>query len=277
MIIYIYGGICMKKGMKVLLIVLCLIFAGVFAFSGYKLLSKWHEYKVAEKTYDSISSQYVSTQSNDGKETEENTPEEQQAPEKEIDPEHSPITVDFNALKAQCGDIQAWIYLPDTVINYPVVQCDDNMYYLHRLIDGNYNSSGSLFIECLCPKNFQADNTIIYGHHMNDGSMFARLVYYNTQEFYEQHPNFYINTLEGKNYRCEIFAGYVTSSTSDTYQISFSSDQAFSDYINSMKSQSLFKSQVEVQPGDKIVTLSTCTYDYDDARFVVQAKLVEIH
>lgn len=263
----------MKKGVKILFIILCVIFICIFLFSGYKLYSKWAEYKKAENTYDSISSQYVTAPSSAPEDQTENT---ENIPMDELDPEISPINVDFASLKSQCADVQAWIYLPETVINYPVVQCDDNMYYLHRLINGDYNSSGSLFIECLCAKNFQADNTIIYGHHMNDGSMFAKLVYYNTQEFFDSHPYFYINTPD-KNYRCEIFSGYVTNSTSDTYQISFSGDQAFKDYISAMKGHSLFKSDVEVAPGDKIVTLSTCTYDYDDARFVVQAKLVPIH
>ena len=264
----------MKKGMKVLLIVLCLIFAGVFAFSGYKLLSKWHEYKVAEKTYDSISSQYVSTQSNDGKETEENTPEEQQAPEKEIDPEHSPITVDFNALKAQCGDIQAWIYLPDTVINYPVVQCDDNMYYLHRLIDGNYNSSGSLFIECLCPKNFQADNTIIYGHHMKSGAMFGNLDRYKSQDYYDEHPVMYLLT-QKQNYRLDIAAGFVTDAEADLYRVK--TDEADKQaFIDEALEHSDFVSGVELSADDRLVVLSTCDYTAYNSRFVVIAKLVPI-
>ena len=259
----------MKKPVKILFIVLCVIFIGVFIYSGYTLISKMHEYKVAENTYDSLSNQYVSTSP---KPSAEVTVES----EEELDPEVSPISVDFDSLKEQCEDIVGWIYCPDTVINYPVVQCDDNFYYLHRLINGNYNSSGTIFVECLCPKNFAADNTIIYGHHMNDGTMFAKLVDYSYQSFYDEHPVFYLSTPE-KNYRVELFAGYVTEATSDTYQISFASDEDYQTYLNAMINQSKFKSDVDVKPGDKILTMSTCTYDYDDARFVVQGKLVPIH
>ena len=261
----------MKKSVKILLIALCVIFVGIFIYSGYTLISKMHEYKVAENTYDSLSNQYVSTSPKPTSEIEEETDDEEY-----IDPEVSPISVDFDSLQEQCSDIVGWIYSPDTVINYPITQCDDNMYYLHRLINGNYNSSGTLFIECLCPKGFAADNTIIYGHHMNDGSMFASLVNYAQQSYYEAHPVMYISTPD-KNYRLDIFAGYVTEATSDTYQINFENDEDYQEYLNLMKDQSKFSAEVNVSPDDKIVTLSTCTYDYDDARFVVQAKLTRIH
>ena len=261
----------MKKPVKILFIVLCVIFIGVFIFSGYTLVSKLHEYKVAENTYDSLSSQYVS--SSPKPTTDVN---EQVEAGEELDPEVCPIEVDFEALKSQCEDIVGWIYCPDTVINYPVVQCDDNFYYLHRLINGNYNSSGSIFVECLCPKNFAAENTIIYGHHMNDGTMFASLVNYTYQDYYDQHPVLYLITPE-RNYRVEIFSGYVTEATSDTYRISFEDEDDYQIYLNTVKDQSKFKSDVEVTSSSKILTMSTCTYDYDDARFVVQGKLVPIH
>ena len=259
----------MKKPVKILFIVLCVIFIGVFIYSGYTLISKLHEYKVAEDTYDSLSNQYVSS-------SPKPTVSMDADKEEILDPEVCPIEVDFDALKTQCEDIVGWIYCPDTVINYPIVQCDDNFYYLHRLINGNYNSSGSIFVECLCPKNFAAENTIIYGHHMNDGTMFAKLVEYTYQEYYDKHPTFYLLT-PTRNYRVELFAGYVTEATSDTYQISFEDEDDYQIYLNSMIGQSKFKSNVEVSPKDRILTMSTCTYDYDDARFVVQGRLVPIH
>jgi sortase B len=87
---------------------------------------------------------------------------------------------------------------------------------------------------------------------------------------------FYLNTPD-MNYRVELFAGYVTDMNSDTYSISFASAEDNQKWLDSVTSQSAFESAVAVKPGDKILTLSTCTYEYDDARFVVLGKMIPIH
>ena len=111
---------------------------------------------------------------------------------------------------------------------------------------------------------------------MNDGKMLAHLVDYTHQNYYDEHPIMYLNTPE-MNYRIELFAGYVTSMDSDTYKLSFTSDAENQQWLDSVISQSRFQSNVDVKITDKILTLSTCTYDYDDARFVVLGKMVPIH
>lgn len=261
----------MKKGTKVLFVILCLVFVGVFIFAGYKLFSTLHEYKVASDTYSDLSSQYVKS----GKEKKEEKKEEEEIV---LDPEVCPIEVDFDALREQCPDIVGWIYCPDTVINYPIVQYDDNAYYLHRLINGSYNSSGTLFLDCLNIPTWGCNNNIVYGHHMNDGTMFAKLVDYSKQEYYDAHPKMYILTPK-YNYRLELFTGYVTKLDSDTYAITFKDEEANQQWLDACKAESKFVplADYDVKVGDTICTLSTCTYDYDDARFVVQGKLVPIH
>lgn len=261
----------MNKTVRVLIILLLIICIGVFIFAGYKLLSKHFEYKEAENFYNDLSNQFTSK--TDKTETPVSTPA---SDEVILDDEVSPITTDWDSLLKQYPDIVGWIYLPDTVLNYPVAQYDDNSYYLNRQLNGSYNSSGTLFVEVLNQKDFSDPNTIIYGHHMNDGSMFTKLIDYSYQSFYDEHPVMYLNTPK-YNYRIEVFAGYVTKADSDTYRISFVDDDDFNKWVAEVKAQSKFECDVEVNPGDKIVTMSTCTYEYDDARFVLQGKLVPIH
>ncbi len=281
------GGFVMKKPVRILFTILCIIFIGVFGYSAYKI-------------YDTVLAPGGYYQSNKNAKEVQNTyvkpaaatavpvapsaapvaESQQAAPAAEdeivLDPEISPIEVDFDALRQRNGDVVAWLYCPDTVINYAVVQTDDNMFYLHKDIDGNYSSYGTLFVECLCQKGFNNTNNIIYGHHMNDGKMFAKLVNYAKQDYYNQHPVFYLNTPD-MNYRVELFSGYITDMNSHTYDISFATAEENQEWLDSIISQSAFASSVEVRPGDKILTLSTCTYEYDDARFVVHGKMIPIH
>ena len=263
----------MKKPIKVLFVILCIVFIGIFLYSGYKIYETVLApggYYTSNKNNKEYQSSYVRPKASA-------TPAQQSGePEIVLDPETSPIDVDFTSLSQRCEDIVGWLYCPDTVINLPVVRYDDNMFYLHKDIDGNYSSYGTLFVECLCHGDFSDNNTIVYGHHMNDGKMFAKLVEYNYQSYYDEHPLFYLNTPE-YNYRIELFAGFVTKMDSDVYAINFDSPQANQEWLDSVRAQSTFQSDVEVIPGDKLITMSTCTYEYDDARYVLIGKMVAIH
>mgnify|MGYP002869223538 CR=1 FL=1 len=278
----------MKKPVRILFTILCIIFIGVFFYSGYKIYETVFSpggYVESNKNAQEIQNTYVkpaastlapsAVAANTEAETE---PAATPAGTEEVvlDDEVSPIEVDFASLKARNPDVVGWLYCPDTPINYVVVQTDDNMFYLHKDIDGNYSSYGTLFVECLNQKGFTDTNNIIYGHHMNDGKMFAKLVNYAKQDYYNQHPVFYLNTPD-MNYRIELFSGYVTDMNSDTYDISFVTADDNQAWLDSVIAQSAFESAVAVKPGDKILTLSTCTYEYDDARFVVLGKMVPIH
>ena len=255
-----------NKALRIVLILLCVVFFCIFSFSGYKLFSTLHEYKVAEKTYNKISSNFVSPKKDDPK------PEDHK---NEIT-ESSPIEVDFPALREQGPDVVGWIYSEDTVINYPVVQAEDNFYYLHRFIDGVYNASGSLFLDCTCNGDFTGRNTVLYGHNMNDGSMFHSLLEYKNQDYYNEHPVMYLNT-PTQNYKIEIFSAYVTDHESETYKMFFDSDEDFSRHLDDWRVQSLVSTNVALSTEDRVITLSTCTYDYYNARFVVQGKLTPVN
>ncbi|MBQ9720256.1 MAG: class B sortase [Oscillospiraceae bacterium] len=270
----------MKKSVKVLLFLLCAVFVGVFLFSGYKLYSIVHGYKTAERQYDSLTDRYVAAASPTPTAAAQPFPA-QTAPEATPEPERSPIQVDFNELRNESADVVGWIYSEGTQINYPIAQslldnhATAEYYYLYRDIHGNYSGNGTPFLDSYCAADFNNYNSIVYGHHMKDGSMFASLDYYRTAGYYEQHPVMYLNT-PGQNYRIDIFAGYVTDADSNTYTIFFPDDNSFLLYCQDMKAQSDFPSNVAFQAGDRIITLSTCSYEWNDARYVIQGKLVPI-
>ena len=266
----------MKKSVKVLLILVCMIFIGVFAFSGYKLYTIVHDYKVSEKMYNGLSGQYVSATGGTGSTGRKTTAPGQTESGEPGEAETSPITVDFETLLGECEDVRGWIYSEGTVINYPVVKGEDNIFYLHRFIDGEYNPGGTPFIEYLCNGDFSGKNTVVYGHHMNDGSMFASLSEYRKEGYYDEHPVMYLNT-PSQNYRVDVFAGYVTDADSDTYTIGFQSEESYEEFLEKMQSQSDFKTGVKLSTEDKIITLSTCSYEFYDARYVIQGKLVPIN
>jgi len=260
----------MNRSLKLALTALALVLVSIFLFSAYKLYDIINGYKTAEASYNDMSNNYVS----------ELTP----SPVPESAPEHavpesvveaSPINVDFPSLLASCQDIVGWIYSPDTVINYPVVISTDNAYYLHRLTNGSSNSNGSIFVDYRCARDFSDKNTIIYGHHMNDGSMFASLVNYKNQAYYDAHPVMYLNTPNG-NYKVEVFSAYVTSHTGSAYTMAFADEDTFVAFAAKMKTFSEVNTDVSVGYGDRIICLSTCTYEYNEARFVVFGKLVPI-
>lgn len=283
----------MKSSTRVLLILLLILLLGVFIFCGIQLYGIYKDYYDGRKANNSFAELAVSMNpdyhetvvefpmttlvpvNGDSQDPTSHRPTSE--PDRPDTPgERSPITVDFPALFEINEDIKAWLYSPDTIINYAVVQGDDNSYYLHRLADKSYNPGGSLFIDYRCADDFSGKNTIIYGHHMGDGSMLASIVEYRNQEYYDAHPVMYLNTPEG-NYRLDIVTGFITYFDSRAYLYDFESRTEFDEWFALMRSYSDFVSEVEVGSDDRLVTLSTCTYEYDNARYVLMAKLVPIN
>ncbi|MDO4984005.1 MAG: class B sortase [Eubacteriales bacterium] len=261
----------MKKGLKVLLVIVLILCIGAFVFSGLKLLKIQKEYKEAREYYDQLSDTYVSVAATPAPDENADKVEVTETEDKEV----CPITVDFNNLLATNKDVCAWLYSGDTPINYVVVQGEDNNNYLHHKLDGTYNASGTLFIDCECGPNFSGANTIIYGHNMKDGSMFASLHNYVDQSYYDAHPVLYIST-PACDYKLEVFSCFTCDYDADTYTLSFASEEDYSAFLTKMASQSNVKTNVEVSSEERVVTLSTCTYEYDNARYVVMAKLVPL-
>lgn len=267
----------MKKSLKIFLIAVCSVFFVVFLVSGYKVYSIMHEYKVAENMYNDLNNQFVTTPP-------PTTPKPQTAHIGELEKEEekkpeSPINVDFDLLLQQWPDVKGWLYSEGTVINYPIAQDPndvENEKYLYYFLDGTYNGSGTLFIDYRCAGDFSDELTIIYGHHMNDGSMLASITKYADQEYYNEHPCMYLNT-PGQNYRLDIFSAFITDADGSTYNYNgFNSKDSYESYLDGVTRWSYIDTGVEVTGDDRIVIFSTCTYEYENARFVVLAKLVPL-
>ena len=256
-----------------LLVVLCGVFLGVFIFAAYQLYHTFHGYHQAEKEYENLAAQYVSTAPEVQTQPAEPTPTPEVTPEATPAVVSGPIQVDFAALKAQNDEVVGWIYSPNTVISYPVVKGVDNDFYLYHTFDGTPNASGSIFMDAVCDTDLSQSNTILYGHHMNNGSMFASIADYKQAGYLEAHPVLYYYTPD-RTYLLEVFCMFVTGPDSDVYTFNFTSPEEFERYLESWRSRSNFDTDVEVTGEDHIMTLSTCTYEYEDARYVVMCKIV---
>lgn len=215
-------------------------------------------------------------------------PEQTEAPEEDNtetepageDPSVVLPAVDFEALRETGPDIIGWLTLPDTAMNYPVTQTDDNEYYLHHLYDGTYNKTGCLFADYENQEDFSDRNTIIYGHNMRDGSMFATLNEYDEQSYFDGHPQMYLVT-PGGGYVVEIFTAFVakpSESGSDTspWRLNWKDDGAYTTWLSEMAGRSVIETDVTVTSSDKVLTLSTCTPG-GASRFIVMGKLAAVN
>lgn len=239
-----------------------IILSGVFAYSVYKIYSIQKEYKEGTSTYSDLVNEYVDE---NGQSNNNNTEQESELP----------VKINFDNLLKENGDVIGWIHNEGTVIDYPVVQGKDNTYYLHHLLNGKYNSSGTPFLDKNMSSDFSDKNSIIYAHHMKNGSMFSSITEYKTIDYYNSHKYMYLLTPKD-NYRLEVFSAYITPADSDTYMRGFKENQEFADYIKYISSQSLIKTDVKITIKDKIISLSTCSYEYENARFIVHCKAVKV-
>ena len=236
-----------KRAAKTVLIIFLLL---MIAFCAWKIWSILSDYKKGNDTYEEAAS-FVSI------------PEKEEKPVDEID---RPI-VDFDALREINPDIVGWIYIEDTNINYPIAQGPDNSYYLSRMYNKQWDGCGCIFMDYRNSPDFSDPNSVIYGHYVKNGSMFQNLVGYKAQEFYETHKTAYLLTPD-KNYQIIFFAGYVASLKDDAWKVDFSEEEFEPWYMKAIE-QSIFDSGVVPTPQSKIITLSTCSYEFNDARFVV--------
>ena len=233
-------------------ITVCLI--GIILVSGYKIGKTMWEYQVAKSAYTNISEKTA-----------------------KVDPKQFTGVVDWKALKKVNPDVQGWLYQKGTVINYPVVQGTDNDTYLHTRFDKQWSGGGTLFVDCRMEKDFKGFNSIIYGHHMKDGSMFRSIRGYTKEDgYYDKHKTLELATPHG-NYHLVVFSAFITKATDeDTYKMTYDEAEKQA-YINRAWERSelpITRDSVDVTKNDRLVTLSTCAYDYEEARYIVMCKMV---
>ena len=253
------NGKLMYYGVLVLLML-------VLVFSSVKIISYVAEKKASERNQRELIDQVVTpvTPSEpDNANSTDNTATAGSEPDY--------ITVDFDALQAKYPDVVGWLYCANTGLNYPIVQTaeEGGEYYLYRDIDGSSNKNGTIFLDWRCNSDFTTQNNLLYGHNMKSGRMFAAITKYKDQSFYDAHPYLYLYT-PNQLYRVNLFAGMVTPHDSDVYAYELSSD-----YIKQCISSSTFTSTTGTPTGN-ILTLSTCDYVYDNARYVVMGEMVPI-
>ncbi len=187
------------------------------------------------------------------------------------------IPIDFEALRQENMDIYAWIEIPGTQIKLPIVQnALDDAYYLTHNLAGQESPEGAIYTELLNSKDFSDPNTVIYGHNMKNGSMFAGLHQYEDKAFFEKNNQIVIYTPERKlTYR--IFAAHEAGDEHLLHAYDFSNPAIFDQYIEDVKNMRDMRANIdlatEIKSGDKIITLSTCVKGQDHKRYFVQAVL----
>ena len=167
-----------------------------------------------------------------------------------------------------------WITITNTPINYPLVQHTDNQYYLNHNSVNEPSAYGGIYVDYRNDKGLIDRNTLIYGHNMNNGTMFHELVKYKERDFFEQHPYMYVSNLY-ETFTYEIFSVYVVDADVETVEVTYESDEAFLNYIQSCQARSIWPKSIDLEPTDQIITLVTCSYETDNARTLIQAKLIK--
>lgn len=227
----------------------------VFVFSLYQLVMMLIPYHTGGKEYEKIQDLAISADS-DG----------------------TGFSVDFDALLEINPDTIAWIRFDEpSIINYPVVKSADNNEYLTKTFAENDNKLGAIFMDMRNSSDFSDRNTIIYGHHLNvSPDMFSRLHLYEDEEFCKEHPDFYIYTPDGKVRTYTVFSAGVVNAAADNYDIEFASDEEFEQYIELCRESSNYQVDVDVNAQSQILSLSTCTGDQRDERFLLQGVLTAV-
>ncbi len=212
--------------------------------------------------------------------TEENTKAPNNVPDKTLNTitimEENPI--DFEKVWEQNVDVYAWIQVAGTVIDYPVLQHPtDNTYYLNYNIDGTKGYPGCIYSESYNKKDFSDFNTVLYGHNMKNGSMFAELHHFKDTDFFDKNKEITIYTPD-KKYVYDIFAAYTYDDRHILSSFNFENEKICTDYIeqifNRKELSANFRNQEKITNKSKILTLSTCIKGKDDKRFLVQAVLI---
>ena len=243
-----------KKFIGILCIFAAAVLAAVLVF---KYLSIFYDYENSKELYSDLQNKY----------TEENNADQPTLDALLTGIEHrnkefDPIDVDSEKLQDQNPDYIGWIYVPKTDISYPVVASADNSDYLHADFNRAYSFPGTIFMDCQDTKGILNHHTILYGHNMNNGTMFAQIKSYRDQEFADEHPVFWFITPKYK-LLYQVFS-VCSPSPFDRQQygidgIDYKSNAEFNTAIEQMKKSSVIQSDKEVLDTDYIMSLSTCT------------------
>ncbi|AXI00631.1 SrtB family sortase [Sporosarcina sp. PTS2304] len=245
-----------------------LLYLGIFLYSGYLLVQYLYTYVEAASSLQETQMIYEKAL--------EETSETVVESKAEKKPSYDTIRPQFHKLHAVNEQIVGWISVEGTKVNNPILQSEDNDFYLNRNFNKEKSRAGSVFMDFRNDITDMNQNTVIYGHAMKNDTMFGSLKKFGQQEYADEHSTIYVDTLY-EGYDIEVFAAYET--TIDFYYIEtdFQTKEEYAHYLQEVQSRSLINTPVTVGTEDRIVTLSTCNNSVNskDKRYVVQGKLVK--
>jgi len=199
------------------------------------------------------------------------------APSIPLPEEAAPLaSLDLSALRAVNPDVVGWLYLPGADISQPVLQGADNDYYLKHSWERKWSAGGAVFLDYRCSSALDGFHTIIYGHRMNNGSMFGSLQKYEDPDFWRENPTVYLAT-EDAVYQYDIFAAWEPSVTSPVYGPAPESEAERNDFAALCRDSSQIDTGVAPGGSDRLLTLSTCAEQGHATRWVVQAVLARTY
>lgn len=261
----------MTKKKKLLMVALLGIFIVIFAVCAGILIKDYHIKKVASSSMEELKHTMVKDSPNKViNEANSNNALEVEIPNK---------NVDFASLQAGNKDVYAWIYIPGTEVDYPVLQHEsDDEYYVSHNYDGSEGRPGVIYSEpSVTSRDFTDFNTVLYGHNMKDATMFSTLHRFADREFFDANRYVYIYTPE-KVFIYKIYAAYTYSDIHPLKGIDISTKELFQKYLDTIVQlkgmNNNFADDVKVTSDNHILTLLTCTNEYDDHRYLVQAVLI---
>jgi len=252
--------------------VLMLVLAAVFVVSGALLLRQMGDYRQSREDQERARAAAGVSR-----------PEQSQPP---VDPSETERTeprpleeraaylweVDLAGLRQSNSDVLGWISVLGTQLDYPLLQGEDNQHYLDHTWQGKRNAAGSVFLECTAQPDFSDFNTIVYAHNMKNGSMFGSLRQYRTQSHYEANPYIYIVDDSGLR-RYEIFAAFEAEVVGYTYRLDINTPEKKQAFLDYSAGRSVLDADVVPTVEDSVITLSTCTGNGYEHRWVVQGVL----
>ena len=241
----------LKTGIKNLI---TFFLIAIICVCGYRIYEKLNDYKKADDLYANLRT------------------EKEANLDKNNSNSGTANTIDLSSINK---DFVCWINIENTNIDYPVVQSKDNSYYLHRDIYGNYLYAGTTFLDY---RDYYDDskNLIIYGHNMKNTTMFSQLEKFKEESFFKSNPTITLTDKNGeKNY--EVFAVLLVKKDYPYTIPNFNSDDEYNKFLNKIVDDSIFSTQNKPTSSDKILTLSTCSYEFKDARTVVFCKEKKIN
>ena len=275
-----------KSPVFIIIIIACI---AVMAFAAYNLIRLQLDYKESRDEYADLQQYTVKNTAAEevqeaAEEAEDAVTAETAEPDEEKTAETAapirphmkcPIEVDFAPLKEINKDVIGWLYVGAVDISYPIVKGDDNDYYLHRTFMNTENFAGSIFMECTNSPDFTDPHTILYGHNMQDQSMFGRLRLLTDEEKYKNDPYIWVLTPE-HTFRYRMFSLHRVSYDGYVYTLFSGPSKLVTDYIDACAKDSLVPLEIgDADQKSRIITLSTCTSS-DTERYAAQGILDQI-